>query len=468
MDQVQDNVTIKRIENDYDKEIVLVSDYENFDIKKVPLYDALILDYTERDKCLKALRDVRGSGIESIYLIPLFVLSIADIKNQEIVELADGVINNIQTDTINTFVENVKSKRRQLKPFNMNAEINKNLIKMLRFSFSRDKELKPVKDRHHIIGFKYPILSLSLGDDNARMQIQTVHEAVEKEFFKAEYVDRLHLCSNCSSGFLNYKELDPETNSSHLETENLIHHFTCAYIGPESDFIRGDQYTCPKCNKTLRHIGVDYDKPSVMYHVVGSDRYFQEPVMKAECMNCGHQNEVEGLQQYDVYNLTLTEEGKEEAIQPKGSQSVQDVVYSGFITYSTFGTFLRYEIERVKTSSRNSSIGLIRLNITSKMEAELGTRYVKIIEEISSFISNNTDSSCILSRSMHSFFILFPDTPLEKCQMKIEKIKLAVIELLKNNVKDQNINVHSTVREITPTSEYQTVLNDLRASILND
>lgn len=459
---------IKHINSDYDKEIVLVSDFSVFDLKKAPLYDAVILDFTDKKGCLETLRIIRSSFIESIYLLPVFILSIVELKDEEIKELSDGIINNIQTDAINSFVENVKIKRKQLKPFTPSPEIDKNLIKLLRFSFTRDKSLRPVKDRFSVIGYKYPLINLSVDSKDAGAEMKAITTAVEESFFRANFIDRMHLCGKCYSGFMNFKEVDPETGDAHLETENIIHHFSCAYVGPESDFTREDKLICPKCSKTLRHIGVDYDKPSVMYHSIESDRYFQEPEMKAECLNCGHVNDIEGLVQYDLYELTLTDEGKDEAIQPTGSQTAADTVYSGYITYATFGTFLRYEIERVKASQKNSSIGLLRPAITSDIENDLGHQYQKLIEEISAFVVNNTTASNILSRSVNSFFILMPEMPVDKCNLAMEKMKKSLKTLLENNVKEHKIEVHSSVREITPNSEYQSVLNDLRAGILKD
>ncbi len=455
-----------RISNNFDKEIVLINDYRDFDIKKVPLYDALVLDFTEREECKKTLRSIRKSNIESIYLLPIFILSIVDVKDAEVKELSDGIVQTIQPESLSAFIDGVKRKRKQLKPFTVNPEINRHLIKTLRFAFTRDRVLNPIKDRNSIIGYTYPILSLSLEEEQAKSEINAIEEALDKEFFQPEFVDRMHLCGNCYGGFLNYKETDPVSGSANLVTESLVHHFSCAYIGPQSDFIRGDQMVCPKCNKTLRHIGVDYDKPSVMYRSLDNDNYFQEPEMKAECMNCGLQNEIEGLVQYDVFNLTLTDKGIQEAIQPKGSQSSKEIVYNGYITYSTFGTYLKFEIERIKTANLPSCIGLIRLNITSQTEGILGARYDRLIEEISEFIVTNTDSANILARSINSFFILFPNSPIDKSEKKLKRLADSVNTLLNNNVKDVKIDVVSNHKELTQTSEYQSVLNDLRASIL--
>ena len=458
---------VSKIENDFGKEIILISEFSEFDFKKTPLYDALIIDFADAEGAIALLRKIRSSNIESIYLIPVFVMSINKLDNHEVHELADGVISVIQAESINRTIERIQGKKKQLKPFTANRNTNKPLIKVIRFLFTRNRPLRPIKDRSSMIGYKFPILSLGYQIESPKQEISTLQEAMEKDFFSANFEDRLHLCSQCRSGFLNYKELDPKSGSPNLITENLIHHFVCAYVGPEGDFMQGESMVCPKCSKTLRHIGVDYDKPSVMYKCLDNDNYFQEPDLKADCMNCGHSNDLESLMQYDVFSYVLTEEGKEEAIQPKGTgQKSKDIVYPGFITYSTFSTFLKYEIERARQKKMNSSVGLIRIGISNTMEMALGNRYDKIIEEISSFVASNTDSSNILSRSVNSFFLIFPDTTTSKAKSKIEFLTASINQLLKNNLKDYDVEVISNLKAIQEGSEHQSILNDLRASML--
>lgn len=457
---------VVKIENPFNKEIVMISDYTDFDIKKIPLYDAIVLDYANEEKCIAFLEQIRASNIESIYLIPVFILSLNEIENNYVDELADGTVQVIQPEILNSEIDVIKQKRKQLKPFTITTEVNRSLIKLLRFSFTRDRSLKPIRDRKSIIGYKYPLLNLSSSTNTAKQEISTLKEAFEQEYFSGKFIDRMHLCSQCNSGFLNYKEVDPETGSSNLITENIIHHFTCAYVGPEGDFYHDNKLVCPKCNKTLRHIGVDYDKPSVMYRSLDSDNYFQEPDMKAECMNCGHSNDVESLFQFDVLELVLTDKGKQESVQPKGNSSVRDIVYNGFISYATFGTFLKYEIERTKSAGKPSSIALLKLNISPNEETQLGVKYEKLIEEISGFIVNNTNASNILSRSINSFFILFPDTPNKLAASKVSSLNESINTLIKNNVKEVVPDFTSFCLEINGDQEHQSILNDLRTGIL--
>lgn len=457
---------VSKVENNYGKEIILISDFQEFDFKKIPLYDALILDWADAEGAKSLLKKIRSSNIESIYLIPLFILSLNKLEDMETEELSDGIISMVQPESLNRTIERIQEKKSGLKPYTANRNTNKQLVKVLRFMFTRNRPLRPIKDRTSRIGYKYPILSSGFEEEAPKLEIDTLQEAMEKDFFSATFQDRMHLCSKCHSGFLNYKELDPKSGSANLITENLIHHFVCAYVGPQGDFMQGESMVCPKCNKTLRHIGVDYDKPSVMYKCLDNDNYFQEPDLKAECMHCGHSNDLESLQEYDIFTFVLTDEGKDEAIQPKGTEKAKDIVYSGFITYSTFSTFLRFEIERVRQNKVSSNIGLIRIGISTTMEMALGNRYEKLIEEISAFVSGNTDSSTVLSRSVNSFFILFPDAPANKAKAKLDFLSSSIKQLLKNNVKDYDIEVIANVKPIQQGSDQQSILNDLRASIL--
>ena len=38
---------------------------------------------------------------------------------------------------------------------------------------------------------------------------------------------------------------------------------------------------CPKCHKKLRHIGVDYDRPAVVYTCNDCENSFTSPITKA-------------------------------------------------------------------------------------------------------------------------------------------------------------------------------------------
>ena len=80
-------------------------------------------------------------------------------------------------------------------------------------------------------------------------------------YLERTFFDRLHMCGACGSSRFNVREECGKCGSPHLREEAYLHHFTCAYQGPDSDFRQGDDLICPKCRKELSHYSVDYDRP---------------------------------------------------------------------------------------------------------------------------------------------------------------------------------------------------------------
>ncbi len=298
-----------KVDNPFGKDILLISDPLTFDIKTIPLYHALLVDCSDLKEAVALLRNIRKSNIETISFIPIFLLDIDEQASEEAKLLTDSTLKVIQTESINAAIDAIFRRKNELKPYSSTKNMNKNLIHWMRYYYTRNKPMKPIKAPFTRLGYKYPILSTSYQSESPKQLINAIQEGIELNYLDGTFKDRIHLCAQCYSGFLNYKELDPKTGSANLETENLIHHFICAHVGPESDFNQGDQLICPKCTKTLRHIGVDYDKPSLMYHSLDGDNYFQEPDMKAECMHCNTQNDIQGLFQFDLFEFTLSELG---------------------------------------------------------------------------------------------------------------------------------------------------------------
>lgn len=66
---------------------------------------------------------------------------------------------------------------------------------------------------------------------------------------------------------------------------------------------------CPKCHKKLRHIGVDYDRPAVVYTCNDCENSFTAPITKSTCCYCQSTYPVNALVPRDVVDYEITEEG---------------------------------------------------------------------------------------------------------------------------------------------------------------
>ena len=88
--------------------------------------------------------------------------------------------------------------------------------------------------------------------------------------------DKVHRCPNCAWHTLNFVEVCPRCRGIDIEIENVIHHFACAYVGAWSEFRHGVDLVCPKCDEKLRHMGMDYEKPSDTYRCHACGYVFTE------------------------------------------------------------------------------------------------------------------------------------------------------------------------------------------------
>ena len=139
--------------------------------------------------------------------------------------------------------------------------------------------------------------------------------AITNKFLEMEYitptkfVERIHLCQMCGSDHLLFTECCNKCKSSNLKEEDMIHHFRCANISKESDYLFDDELRCPKCKRQLRHIGIDYDRPSKVQtcNECGAVQLHSE--MKVICSKCGHHMQPLDLKPYDIYEYTFTPHG---------------------------------------------------------------------------------------------------------------------------------------------------------------
>ncbi len=127
---------------------------------------------------------------------------------------------------------------------------------------------------------------------------------VDQEFF-----DRFHVCDRCGSSCFNIREECPQCTSADLQEEAYLHHFVCAYQGPETDFRQGDDLICPKCRKELSHFSVDYDKPGSMMLCQSCGHGTSEPDVGFICMECKTHCDGDTVRTRDVHSYRLLDRG---------------------------------------------------------------------------------------------------------------------------------------------------------------
>ena len=142
----------------------------------------------------------------------------------------------------------------------------------------------PALEPHMPTGHFYPAVAKILG------RTAMDHECLEKlaavGILAREVANRVRLCPECDDSRLNFRETCPKCGSMGILQEEMVTHFACAFSGPLQQFRRGGDLVCPKCQQHLRHIGVDYEKPSKLFTCFSCDFVFRDPSVEAQCLRC--------------------------------------------------------------------------------------------------------------------------------------------------------------------------------------
>lgn len=130
--------------------------------------------------------------------------------------------------------------------------------------------------------------------------------ALSRTFF-----DRVHVCPDCNSSRLNVREECPACRGAAIDEEASVHHFACAHLALERAFRAGDKLVCPKCRKTLRHFGVDYDKPGSATVCNGCGHVDGEPAVGFRCIDCGARHDAAAVPTREWYSYAVSAAGEE-------------------------------------------------------------------------------------------------------------------------------------------------------------
>jgi len=144
-------------------------------------------------------------------------------------------------------------------------------------------------------------------DKNLRKMVEWLLESGYVEPVK--FVERIHLCPACQSSVLLFSECCSKCQSSNIKEEDMIHHFRCANISPESEYQYDGELRCPKCKHFLQHIGIDYDRPAKVYTCNECGAIQMHSGMKVVCAVCGHTTQPHALTPYDIKEYAFTQAG---------------------------------------------------------------------------------------------------------------------------------------------------------------
>lgn len=422
-----------------EKTFVFIQKVQQIPTLRQSNFDAIVLNDA------KLISKIRQD--DQLYLKPLFLLNMEKVK-------ADGLFNEYDPSKNIREIERIK--------YNSNSFLNtplpktpeqKLLTKLLRFLLSRNIGLNPTPSRFSNIGYSYKLLEdLSIEKNKLRL-LEILKKFTTENYLKTSLVDKVNACYQCEGTYLNFSERCTKCHSMDIKSESLIHHFRCAYVGPEGDFKKDNNLCCPKCDKKLRHIGIDYDKPAEINICNNCTHTTQETNMLAKCVDCEKENELSQLTTHSIYSFQVTEKGREKAGEiPSNeveSRSELEKPNQKTIPPSLFKLFVKHELQKKDIYQNN--LYLLDLNISNKVLDKLNQKLRSgLLNELVSITKHYIKTIDLISiQSNSTMQLLLLDYKPELASTMAKTLEYNLDKMLRDNNWASEKSMSVNLREIS-------------------
>ena len=315
--------------------------------------------------------------------------------------------------------------------------MDKRVLFLQRLVSRRIGALKPQFNLHSPYGFFYPEAQEVFGVEPGG-EIDHLHHLAELGHLDQEFFERIHLCCYCKHHSLNFREVCPSCGSSNAAITDMLHHYRCGYIGPESEFKDGIRYTCPKCNHGLRHIGIDYERPSTNYACGSCRHIFTDPKISCQCLHCGQAFDVSRALNFTLYTYRITAQGtlaaaKGEIETATASPGLVDATLDVY-TSEFFEERLAQELASVRRYRSNVSVMLLSLDNLQQYEAKYGKdAAAQKLHDLVGVVKEGLRDSDIASVFRDDVLaVLLTHTPMAGASNAANRLRTCVLQLNKD------------------------------------
>ena len=393
-------ITIQK--NDGDRKVLVLD--SPFALDESPdfpeyLFDVIFITNESAEETKTILNNINPVTSTKCCYKPLFVARSLEGKMGNYDEIIDGYADDWNDMEVLTKVENILDYRSQLGLTTQEDPIlssNQFFIRLTRYLISRKKtELVPKLDVSASTGYVIPVFDLfyRLGQYELSEYFVFMQSMTEKGLFRTtKFVNKVFLCPTCLNSHLLYLQSCPKCGQSAIHTEEVIHHFRCANVSPEHTYHFGGQLRCPKCHKMLRHIGMDYDRPTTIHTCSTCGNTFIEPKTKTICTNCENTHNADELIPQDINIYEITSDGRQSVISPNIGFTIYTEFYDNYIEYNRFVNRVRLLAEQKFSGNINGDLLVGKVWILNKDEETMPIRS-ESIEQVCTYFPNNKVSA---------------------------------------------------------------------------
>jgi len=389
---------LQKVISNVNPELIQVGKYQLVKVRHEKAIKAL--QYKEVDGLLVDTEDMIKAILldDQLFLKPIFF-------NGTTNRQCDGEYVENNEAAVSRKIEILNSSIEIYKDLPLPSEQEKRiLVKIVRYLLSRQASIKPINTRSSKIGYSFPLIEdMTIENDPAHI-IKHLNNYTTKNYFNKKPYDKVNICYECQGSFLNFSECCSKCNSLDLKTEELIHHFRCAYVGPQSDFANDEKLICPKCDQQLKHIGIDYDKPSEIHTCKSCNHTSQETKMKAKCVDCCKENELDQLISIEINTYKPTEKARSLATQSFEKPefgTVDPDINSNLLNIAAFNLIKSHESRRQRMGDLNTYniVFSIHESLLSKLNKSLQS---SLLEEIASIIKPYLRDNDLMALDAHN------------------------------------------------------------------
>ncbi len=286
----------------------------------------------------------------------------------------------------------------------------------LAYAWSRNKKITPLLDPKLNKGYGYPYFDTVLGTLNPKKNISgkdIFNFLSESGLMMSEHYEIAHTCPRCESIILLFRDACINCDSPHIDEEPLVHHFTCGFQSAESHYLATNdallnEYFCPKCRKPLRHFGVDYDKPGVIYFCNHCNESNSETKTVLKCLKCNYTGKGEDSARVHILSYDLSNMGKKALFSHDTNIFNAHSLLAEYITIIPFDVFVL--LAKKLTSLRNApNFSMISIK-PKEGQGIQGFDQSRGIYEIAKALSARLRKSDSVTYYMGTVFAFFTDT----------------------------------------------------------
>ncbi|MEM3125518.1 MAG: hypothetical protein QW064_03725 [Candidatus Caldarchaeum sp.] len=146
---------------------------------------------------------------------------------------------------------------------------------------SRIESFEPTFDAG---GCRYPFVEEVLNTDS--VDAFNVLEALAGlGVLEKQLLESTMTCPDCGNVYFSVKPVCPTCSSSRLLRGNVIEHLSCGYVDFEQQFY-DKGFVCPRCDKELKALGVDYRRAGIFYKCISCGRVTALSIKRYVCTRC--------------------------------------------------------------------------------------------------------------------------------------------------------------------------------------